>query len=501
MDNVHWGLRGRNAGMVSIRKVFDRTGILAIIGMATIWTAVHNQLMYPITFIYAKANTPSPVTLYLAYAALQLLTCAVIFAARKRIEGVLFSSPLRIGAVGALGIVGTLLIIVCDFSTPLSSLCVSAGVALFSLYAPTFFVFWATRISSLGDGTHRSGHTVVLAIVASYILFCLFTALRLLLDIHASVVGPLYPCLGTALAMAVTHAGNTQPTPTGAFSIKQLPLNVIVPSLVFVYLCALIITLLNPAASLSEYPARRSVLYALDALLFVLVCCIYLHSPNALKRCSMQTFAILSIYLVGAVLLTALGTIEPLGVGNFATITGKNAFDLFILLLILVSVHNKHVQPIGIVVVYYVVTLQVPHLISALLTSQGTLSLGQSVDGLSVLTPIVVAAFLVSAAANVILIFFVARTPKEQLDNDSLDGNHPVPATTFEQIQATWGLSNREVDIARLACTNASTAKIASSLCIAEGTVYTHLKRIYRKAGIHSRQELMDLVETLKSSF
>lgn len=56
-----------------------------------------------------------------------------------------------------------------------------------------------------------------------------------------------------------------------------------------------------PQARLGEYPAQRSVLYVLDALLFVLACRIYLRSPNALKRCSMQTFAMLSIYLMGAV--------------------------------------------------------------------------------------------------------------------------------------------------------------------------------------------------------
>ena len=479
-------------------RIVTRQGILAIIGMATIWTAVHNQLMYPITFTYAKAGAPAPITLYLAYAVLQLLTCAGIFAARRRVERALFSHPIFMAVLGALGIVGTVLLIVCDFASAASTLCVAVGVALFSLYVPTFFVFWATRLASLGDGTHAGGHTVALGVIASYVLFCLFTALRLLLDIHASIVGLVYPCVGTVLAVGVARfRGEAPGTASGTFAIKQLPLNVIVPSLAFVYLCAFLITLLNPVTSLSEHPPRRAVLYILDALLFVLVALIYLRSPNALKRCAMQTFAVLSIYLVGAVLLTGLGTIDAFNVGNFAAIAGKNAFDLFILLLVLVSVHNKHVQPAGPTVVYYAVALLVPHLISALLTSQGTLAPSPSTDGFYILTLIVVAAFLVSAAANVILIFFVARTPKGSFaDADTLA--RPIEPTTFDQVQTAWNLSNREVEIVRLACTNASTSKISSSLCIAESTVYTHLKRIYRKAGVHSRQELVDLVETFK---
>lgn len=483
--------------MESIQKLFDRTGVLAIVGMASIWTAVHNQLMYPITFTYAKGGAPAPITLYLAYALLELLTCIAIFAARQRMEHALFSNPWRMAGVGALGIVGTALLIVCDFSSPASTLCVAVGVALFSLYVPTFFVFWATRLSSLGDGTHRGGHTVALATIVSYVVFCLFTAVRLLFDVHASLVGMLYPLVGTVLAVAVTRFKAPQEAPTGSFSIRQLPLNAIVPSLAFVYLCAFIITLLNPPTSLSEHPPRRAVLYILDALLFVLIAFIYLRSPNALKRCAMQAFAVLSIYLVGAELLTGFGTIDALDVGNFPAIAGKNAFDLFILLLVLVSVHNKHVRPVGPVVGYFAIVLLVPHLISALLTSQGTLAPNGTPGGLLVLALVVGVAFLVSTVANVILIFFVARTPKGSFEEaDSVA--RPIAPTTYEQVQAAWGLSNREIDIVRLACTSASTAKIATSLCIAESTVYTHLKRIYRKAGVHSRQELVDLVETFK---
>lgn len=428
--------------MESLHKALGRTGILAVVGMATVWTAVHNQLMYPVTFTYVKEGGPTAAVLYLVFAALELLACAGVFAARHRIEEGLFCRPARIATVGALGALGNVLTVLCDFSSSPSSLGVALGLALFSLYVPTYFVFWATRLAGLGDGTHGGGHTVTLAAIALYVLFCLFTAARLLLGIHASVVGPLYPLLGCVLAALVARDRTARDCPTGAFSLKQLPPNIAVPSLLFVYLCSLIITLLNPASSLSEYPPHREVLYLLDAVLFAFVACIYTRSPNALKRCSMQTFAVLSIYLVGAVLL-------------------------------------------------------VPHLISALLTSQGIFTPGEQIEAFPVVALIVVAAFLVSTTANVILIFFVARTPKDPADQAG-GAARGVSAGTLEQVGSAWGLSAREADIVRMACTSASTAKIASALCIAESTVYTHLKRIYRKAGVHSRQELVDLVETFR---
>lgn len=36
---------------------------------------------------------------------------------------------------------------------------------------------------------------------------------------------------------------------------------------------------------------------------------------------------------------------------------------------------------------------------------------------------------------------------------------------------------------------------IRNRLCISRNTVNTHIAHIYRKTGVHSRQELIDLVE------
>lgn len=38
-------------------------------------------------------------------------------------------------------------------------------------------------------------------------------------------------------------------------------------------------------------------------------------------------------------------------------------------------------------------------------------------------------------------------------------------------------------------------AKIAEELCIAPGTAHTHVKRIYSKTDLHSRQALLDYIE------
>lgn len=46
-----------------------------------------------------------------------------------------------------------------------------------------------------------------------------------------------------------------------------------------------------------------------------------------------------------------------------------------------------------------------------------------------------------------------------------------------------------------LAYRNYNARRIAGELFIAESTVYTHLKRIYRKVDVHSKQELIDRID------
>lgn len=69
----------------------------------------------------------------------------------------------------------------------------------------------------------------------------------------------------------------------------------------------------------------------------------------------------------------------------------------------------------------------------------------------------------------------------------------------FEQvcrsITEEFGLSAREAEILAFALRGRTNERIAQELVIAKSTVDTHLRRIYGKCGVHSRQELLDLAE------
>ncbi|MGI6217496.1 MAG: helix-turn-helix transcriptional regulator [Coriobacteriales bacterium] len=65
-----------------------------------------------------------------------------------------------------------------------------------------------------------------------------------------------------------------------------------------------------------------------------------------------------------------------------------------------------------------------------------------------------------------------------------------------EAIARKYGLSKREVDVFELLARGYSSAGIQSTLYIAQGTVNYHTRNIYSKLGVHSKQELIDLVDS-----
>lgn len=62
-------------------------------------------------------------------------------------------------------------------------------------------------------------------------------------------------------------------------------------------------------------------------------------------------------------------------------------------------------------------------------------------------------------------------------------------------LAAEYGLSSREVDVVLLIAKGHTRKGIGSELHLAEETVKTHVANIYQKLLIHSKQELVDLVE------
>ncbi len=81
----------------------------------------------------------------------------------------------------------------------------------------------------------------------------------------------------------------------------------------------------------------------------------------------------------------------------------------------------------------------------------------------------------------------------------ALAGAQPARRAPFRErctrFASEHGLTPRETEILMLFAKGRSAARIQEELVISRGTVTTHLQHIYRKADVHSKQELLDAIE------
>ncbi len=63
-----------------------------------------------------------------------------------------------------------------------------------------------------------------------------------------------------------------------------------------------------------------------------------------------------------------------------------------------------------------------------------------------------------------------------------------------------YRLSAREAEVAELVARGNTVARIAEELVVSENTIRTHMRRLYAKLDIHKKQELLDLLESVKAS-
>lgn len=85
-------------------------------------------------------------------------------------------------------------------------------------------------------------------------------------------------------------------------------------------------------------------------------------------------------------------------------------------------------------------------------------------------------------------------TPAILSDSTEADAEDVIAARRIA-VARRYGLSNRETEIFLMLAQGRSRPYIRDALVLSKNTVATHIRHIYEKLGIHSQQELIDLVQ------
>jgi len=452
--------------------------------MAMIWPSVQNQSLYPVTFTFNRTGDPTTYSFHIIYSLLVFVMLAVLYAKRRRIGNALFDNGKAIALFGVMGSLGIVLVSQCDFSSTLSTLLIGVGVSFVALYLPVHFIFWGIRLTS------EDPISGAVDISLSFILICLVNGIRLTLGIHALEVSVAFPLISAVLGyMATKQSSGNHPTKNGG--LRDLSVSILVPCVVFVYICAIGTLLFNGSSALSVQPPNRNVLYFADALLFAIIIFVLVFAAKDSRTRLIDAFAVLSVFFVGSILVASFISTDTLSAGSVPLIASSNAFEVFIWIIIITDCSRKHLSPITLAVLYLAFVIMLPRFLSACIMYQGGF-LAMPPDSFVLFGLTCTSAFVVSAVVIVCLMRFLAQAMRnaeaaKAPDDKSLDA-------ACLALQEKFGLSNREIEIVKLALDNQSAKQIAEELFIAESTVYTHFKRIYRKTDVHSKQELVGLV-------
>lgn len=186
-----------------------------------------------------------------------------------------------------------------------------------------------------------------------------------------------------------------------------------------------------------------------------------------------------------------------LNVGTFIFLVGRQLFAATILALVVYLVRYLGSD-------YYL--LSVSSVVGAMLGSCVGLALfsycGQT--GSAAILPPTFLVYLLLGVLLVAIYLMSASNLKTRWGMVAIDDSEERVGLTFEQscliLAEKWGLTKRESEIVALMVKGRDKQSIAEKLYISDGTVKVHTRNIYQKMGIHSKQELIDLVESTEDS-
>lgn len=112
-------------------------------------------------------------------------------------------------------------------------------------------------------------------------------------------------------------------------------------------------------------------------------------------------------------------------------------------------------------------------------------------------TVFLVAAFALIVSTILLLNGSDAASPTLRNGLDPSFGNRE---SACDGIATAYGLTPRETDVLKLLSLGHSQQRIADTLCVAPTTIQSHVKSIYRKTGLHNKQQVIDLANGGSSS-
>lgn len=380
----------------------------------------------------------------------------------------------------------------------LHPLMLAFGTLGFALSIPVLLLGWAhSTVHFMRISFQQCSMCLCGSFAASFI-----TGMVQYLPDPASLILPLLcpPASALLYAKLANTAGIDEPGFTAGspyrpgLVLKQLPWGTIALFVATMLLGCLLVGIFR-SGSITRLDAQiditRDATTAILATFILLLLTRLGHGPRTFRAIWVVIFAILCF----GPLLIMLSHNTPLAVFGIAASSASRACLSFFLFFYLASIVAKRkLPPIPVFAAVFLSSNALSDMLSFALVP--ALSSAISTDYAVLLQP---AAFGVSAVTFALFVGFSGKMALGNSNFASEEGADPgarretadgKAARLFEEA----GITEREQEVLRLIAEGNSYKATADQLHITEGTVQSHIKRIYGKLNVHSRQELIDLL-------
>lgn len=469
---------------------YVRTLALPVAGMATLWACFRISFYFALLDhgAIAQGQLELLYTLFLASTIVCLLVCSGL---EGLSEHILLARPVASSCLAILLFAAFFALSCADCAGGFADAVGCIGSIVAGVGAGCLMLDWSVSLSRLS--THYSSIAIIVAFPLHMLLACAlsladgaaFTVLYLSMPLVSALTWILHQRSQADRFGHESPGLNRRALAALAFS-EPVTKRTVTLVVIFVYAGVILWGFLSPEQTGNVSPMQHLVTFAVSGVTFIFL--IIGNRRFADKRASSMRTALVVLFIASLFVVLMFGTNET-HIGTSTLMAAIFCLEAFAWIVLFgISAHSRHsaTRVFGLGLAVLVIT---PMLLRNIVSPFLFETLGWSAMARSGNTVILVATFLLVVAT--ILFLNSDTSPSEQGKGE---------ARGCRAIVKSHALTAREADVLELLAQGHSQKKISELLYIAPTTVQSHTKAIYRKLGIHTKQELIDLVHECESN-
>lgn len=453
-----------------------------VLSMAFLWPCLIPTTYY--ATIASNTTAPSLVgfPFFIVFPSLLIGALAFVFILgnRKQTSGIM---PVRILAVcGALGVLGHVILCVSPIwpSIPVGVFVI--GSALAAIYVTSYCILVGGMLS------HGEPGRVAIEAVLSFVIWELVSLVLNLAGIDSGVVLVLSPALAALFALLARPRPGQSP---GIRIVRsEIPWYMIIGGVALVFFNIVYVKIL-----FAQDPSTSDSLHVFTSLVTLVVSfgiIAFLKGTSFSASTLVMVFATLIILYIAALVVVLLITDQANVVVNRLWAASGRCFKLFVFMALCCLVSRKSLSPIAAFGFFLLALVAIPDFVSFDLAYQSPFL--DWIIHTDIAGPLAIIATFITAALSIVFLAFEMMKLSKAISRKQDDLYQSVLRAALENRD----LSNRELQVAEYVYRGYSAKRTAEALYLSESTVNSHTRNLYRKLGIHSKQDLIQLVESFK---